>query len=558
MMLAGLVLLWPVLDRSLSAWWLMLPLIGFLALGVVQERQKRTRLRFDRAVNYYEKGIARIEDRWVGQGETGERFLKETHPYAADLDLFGKGSLFELLSTARTRAGEETLARWLSEPAAIEEVRSRQAAVAELRAKLDFREDLSILGADVRAGVHPEALATWGSAPPTRFWRWTRGVALLLGALGLASLVLVFTFKFGTLILSAAILSDAIFLMRLRPRLNRVLSEVEHPKHDLGLLAEILARIERERFSSHHLAGLRESLNTQGLPPSKQIARLNQLIEWLDWRLNPVFAPFAAIVMWSLHFAISIEKWRRENEPGVARWLDVVGEIEALCSLASYCYEHPDDPFPELVDQGPLFEGEAIGHPLIPAGRCVRNDLRLGGDLRVLIVSGSNMSGKSTLLRTVGTNVVLALSGAPVRATRLKLSPLAVGASIRIVDSLLAGSSRFYAEITRLRQILDITNGPLPLLFLLDEVLHGTNSHDRRIGAEAVVTGLVERGAIGLVTTHDLALSHIAESLSPRALNVHFEDHLEDGKMIFDFRMRQGIVEKSNAIELMRSVGLDV
>jgi DNA mismatch repair ATPase MutS len=176
----------------------------------------------------------------------------------------------------------------------------------------------------------------------------------------------------------------------------------------------------------------------------------------------------------------------------------------------------------------------------------------------VLIVSGSNMSGKSTLLRTVGTNTALALAGAPVRARSLRLSPLRVGASIRVQDSLQAGASRFYAEITRLRQIVGLTEGTLPVLFLLDEILHGTNSHDRRIGAEGVVRGLLERNAIGLITTHDLALARIAESLAPRAANVHFEDHLEDGKMTFDYRLRPGTVQRSNALELMRSVGLEV
>jgi DNA mismatch repair ATPase MutS len=182
----------------------------------------------------------------------------------------------------------------------------------------------------------------------------------------------------------------------------------------------------------------------------------------------------------------------------------------------------------------------------------------MGGDLRVLIVSGSNMSGKSTLLRTVGINAVLAQAGAPVCARRLKVSRLALGASIRTMDSLQDGTSRFYAEIKRLHQIMELTGGPLPVLFLLDELLHGTNSHDRRIGAEAIVRGLVERGAIGLVTTHDLALAHVAEALAPRAENVHFEDQFEDGRMTFDYRLHPGVVEKSNALELMRSVGLEV
>ena len=194
---------------------------------------------------------------------------------------------------------------------------------------------------------------------------------------------------------------------------------------------------------------------------------------------------------------------------------------------------------------------------MIPAAECVRNDLSLGGSVRALVVSGSNMSGKSTLLRTAGVAAVMALAGAPVRAVRLRVSPLAVGATLRVQDSLQAGKSRFYAEITRVRQLVDLAGGPLPLLFLFDELFHGTNSHDRRIGAESVLRGLLDRGAIGLITTHDLALAKIAAGIGPQAVNVHFEDHFENGQMRFDYRMRPGVVEHSNALALMRAVGLE-
>ena len=268
------------------------------------------------------------------------------------------------------------------------------------------------------------------------------------------------------------------------------------------------------------------------------------------------------IKLWTAHLAFAVEAWRRHSGPVVRRWLTATGEMEALCSLASHAFEHPDDPFPEFTSEEALLEAEAIGHPLIEESRVVRNDVRIGGASpagpRVLVVSGSNMSGKSTLLRTLGVNAVLALAGAPVRARRLRISPLAVGASIRVTDSLQGGVSRFYAEILRLRQILDETARPLPVLFLIDEFLHGTNSHDRRIGAEALVRGLVERGAIGLVTTHDLALADIAVTLGDRAANVHFEDRIVDGGIVFDYVMRPGVVRKSNAIELMRSVGLEI
>ena len=245
-------------------------------------------------------------------------------------------------------------------------------------------------------------------------------------------------------------------------------------------------------------------------------------------------------------------------------WIDGIADFEALSSLACYRYEHSDDPFPEIVsvpvssNKAGLFEGQQLGHPLLPRATMVRNDVHLGGDMQLLVVSGSNMSGKSTLLRTVGINVVLALAGAPVRATSLRLSPLAIGATLRIQDSLQEGRSRFYAEITRIRKLADIAAGPVPLLFLLDEIFHGTNSHDRLQGAAGVLQGLLDRGAVGLITTHDLALTSVADELSPRATNVHFADWFEDGDIKFDYRMKPGPVTRSNAIALMRAVGLDV
>ena len=320
----------------------------------------------------------------------------------------------------------------------------------------------------------------------------------------------------------------------------------------------MLARFERERFDTPLLREIRARLDTEGVPPSKRIARLQRYEELLDWRENQFFAPLAAAVLWTTQLAFAIERWRKITGPHVAEWLRAMGELEALCAFSGYACEHPDDPFPELIDAGAWFEGEGLGHPLLPADRLVRNDVCLGGETRVLIVSGSNMSGKSTLLRTVGVNAVLALAGAPVRASRLRVSPLTVGASLRVHESLQEGRSRFYGEILRLRQLVELGSGPRPLLFLLDEVLHGTNSHDRQIGATAIVRGFVDRGAIGLVTTHDLALAAMADTLGGRAANVHFEDRLVDGTMIFDYRMKPGVVRSSNALALMRAVGLDV
>jgi len=350
------------------------------------------------------------------------------------------------------------------------------------------------------------------------------------------------------------------FLYRKRAAVDRVVAAVEEAAHELLLLSGVLARLERERFRSPRLATLAQSLVSEGEPPSRRIAKLGRILENLDSRDNVFVRVAEVFILWTAHWALAVEEWRRHSGAVVRSWLSAMGEIEALCSLASHAYENPDDPYPELVAGPPALEAADIGHPLIPPGRLVRNDVCLGGAAgpRVLVVSGSNMSGKSTFLRTLGVNCVLAQAGAPVRARRLRLSPLSVGASIRVVDSLQEGVSRFYAEILRLRQILDLTENSRPVLFLIDEVLHGTNSHDRRIGAEALVHGLVERGAVGLITTHDLALAEITSRLGEKAANVHFEDQIENGKIHFDYRMRPGVVRKSNAIELMRQVGLEI
>jgi len=263
-------------------------------------------------------------------------------------------------------------------------------------------------------------------------------------------------------------------------------------------------------------------------------------------------------LLYSVHVALAAERWRRDHGKVIREWVDAVGEFEALSSLAGYRYEHPQDPFPELIEGPAGLRAIELGHPLIPAARCVRNSVSIEGPTRVLLVSGSNMSGKSTLLRTVGINTVLAMAGAPVRARSLRLAPLQVGASIRVNDSLQEGSSRFYAEITRLREIHGLLERELPLLFLLDELLQGTNSKDRLIGAEGIVRAFVAAGSIGLVSTHDLALTDIS-GLAPGTLrNVHFQDELRQGEMRFDFTLREGVVTKSNGIELMRAVGLKV
>ena len=554
----GAVLLWMAAVRaSISFTWPLAAWLAFGVLAVIHARRLRLYERAQSAERVYLRGLDRMGGRWAGTGRGGAAFL-EGHPYAGDLDLFGPASIFELLNTTRTEIGEVTLADWLRAPAPLPDVRARQAAIDELRPMLDFKEDVAILASESPVG-RTGMLAAWAAAPSVRFAPALRAALASCAVITIVLGVVVYRDVVAPEWLFAWLFLEAGFAALWRRQFHQVLHGIDTPERDLGLLAGLLARVESEPFTSPRLAALHQALLTGGVVPSQRIAQLRSLVSWLDSTHNMMFAPIAFVLLLRQQLAIAIDRWHAAYGPAVGEWLRAVGEFEALAALATFAYERPEDPFPELVDEGPVYDADALGHPLIAPEVGVRNDVRLGaGGPRVIIISGSNMSGKSTLLRSVGVSVVLALAGAPVAARRLRISALALGATLHIEDSLQAGHSRFYAEILRIRTIADAARGPIPLLFLLDEILHGTNSHDRRIGAEGIVRALVALGAIGLVTTHDLALTELPAQLGSSGVNMHFEDRLDNGKMIFDYRMRPGVVEHSNALALMRAIGLDV
>lgn len=543
----------------ISPWWLLLPIVALMVLVVIHDRVDRALRRAARANAYYERAVARLDNRWIGTGSQGERFRDPRHVFADDLDLFGRGSLFELLSTARTRIGERVLAGWLLTPGEPKEVAERQESVKELRPGVDLREEIALMGDDLRAALDDRKLGTWGTEPPVIFFRGARWVALALAIAAVASAVTTMLDWTSLRPFLFVVLAELMFMMTTNRATAQVAGSIGTPAHELRLIALLLERVEREPFSSPGLAGLRGRLLVDGTPATREIRRLVRLVDRLDWAQNLFFRPIAAALVWMPQFAMAIEKWRIRYGPHVGGWVAAIGEFEAMSSLACFAYERPDAVFPELVDSSErLYDAEGLIHPLIPAAEAIANDVKLGGETRLWIVSGSNMSGKSTLLRAVGLSVVLGWAGAPVTAGRLRLTRLRLGASMRASDSVIDHRSRFYAEISRLKDVVDLARSGQPLLFLLDELLSGTNSHDRRLGAQALLMGLVDRDAIGLATTHDLALAEIAEHLNGRAVNVHFEDHLEGGQIRFDYHLRPGVVARGNALELMRAVGLDV
>ncbi len=542
----------------LSAWWMTAPAALFAVLVVVHNRVIRLLQVAARRVGWHELGLARLEDGWVGRGPAGERFRDADHPYALDLDVLGNGSLFQLLTTGQTAAGEETLARWLLEGADAATVRQRQAAVRDLASRPLFREELYTLGADVRAAVDSARLADWATAPAQLDPGWLRTAAATLSAAAVATLAAWLAGLAPGALPAVLVLANVLAGGFFRGAVGRVLHGSAEPARELAVLGAIVERVRRERFAAERLRQLAVDLGQTG-DPVRTVRHLGRLIEMHDWQHNILFAPIAACVLWGLQCATAVEAWRARYGQAVRAWLRIAGDVEALGSLATYHFGRPDQPFPELAAGGtPVYEGEQLAHPLLPRAAAVANDVALGAEPQLLVVSGSNMAGKTTLLRTVGINAVLALAGAPVRARRLRLTPLAIGGTLRVQDSLLDGRSRFYAEITRLRRLVDMARGPTPLLFLLDELFHGTNSSDRLDGAHGVLRYLLELRAIGLITTHDLALAGLADRLAPAAANVHFEDQLAGGTMTFDYRLRPGRSTGTNALALMAAVGLEV
>jgi len=550
---------WLVWEMSVLHWgWVLVPVTAFFAFMTWHAQVRSDISRRERSRDFYARGLDRLDGTWRGRGNQGSSFVDPKHPYSSDLDIFGSGSLFELLATTRSPWGTKRLADWLSGSATPDEVRGRQEAIAELAPMVDLRDALASEHEGLTEAVDARQLSAWAGAPITLDQMAPRWVAAGLGLLALVTATGWALSWWDRLPFLVVVVSSASFAFLFRDRVARVLSGVEEPARQLGVLSAFVARIERERFASERLGALSRTLASDGEPASARIRRLRRLVDTLDARRNQMFAPIAFLVLWGTHFAFALEAWRKSSGDDVPRWLDAVGEIDALLALATYAFEHPEDPFPTIREDGVLFEADGLGHPLIAESDLVRNSVRFGTEPSLLVVSGSNMSGKSTFLRAIGINTVLAFAGAPVRARGLELSPFVVAASIRIVDSLQDGISHFYAEILRLRQVLELASGDAPVLFLLDEILHGTNSHDRAIGAEAVVKGLVDKGAVGLITTHDLALAKMADTMHDVAVNVHFEDQIVDGKIEFDYTMRDGVVTKSNALDLMRSVGLEV
>jgi len=530
----------------------VVPVVGFVVLAAFHGRVARALEEARRAEMYARDRSARVEGEWDGTSPGPRPEMPSHHPAADGLDLLTPGGVFDLLGPVATPFGAATLGAWLLEQGRRPPA-DRLQAVQALARDPDIAERLFLAAGEIRP-VDVATVTAWVETVvpgPGPALRWS-----LVGMVTVTLATFSWAFAGGPpLAPVGALLVQAVTAIRLRRRVQEAIHGVEPPLQALARLEPVF-RVAEELVRSPSL-GKAEWLNrVVGEPlasgrslPSHQLRSLRRLVALLDSRRNQMFALVAPLLLWTTQWGLALSAWRARSGPLLLDWCRAVGELDALAALGRHTFEHPEDVFPEWVPpgQGTVLDAEGVAHPLL-GGTAVRNDVSLGPP-GLLLISGSNMAGKSTLLRAVG---------APVRARRFRLTPMAVGTSIGIHDSLLDGRSRFQAEVLRLREIVDLLEGNAPVLFLLDELLSGTNSADRVAGATAVLAHLLDRGAIGLVTTHDLALARACEGLGGRAVQAHFEDQVVDDRMVFDYRLRPGPLPRGNALGVMRLVGLPV
>ena len=565
------LLLLPLGVRESWPWWCLGPMtIAFLILGRWHDKIS-VRLRRARAAEAYHRSeIDRLEERWRSFRFDGEALspasAEEPTPeglLAVDLDLFGPCSLYQLLCRAATSHGRRTLARWLVEPTDdVAALQARQDAVRELAAAIDTREAIAVAGGDDgKTPLLDDALLSWAEKVdplPAAGLLKILGVALPIATV--STLALFFAGGPGWA-LGIAVIAHVVTILAIRRPVEARAAKISTPDRTLSRYADLIDAIESARFEAPALKAEVDRLRVDGASASEQIKAMRKLVDMLDARLNVFFSlSIGPLLLWDLNLVIRAQRWQRTVGSRLRGWFEAIGEIEAMASLGAFAFARPDYDFPTFVEEAGVFEAEALAHPLIDRDVVVSNDVTLGGSGSVLLMSGSNMSGKSTFLRSIGLGVVLAHAGAPVPARKLTLGTTVLVTSIRVTDSLARGTSHFYAELERIRHTLDAARAnDHRLLYLLDEMLHGTNSRERYIGAASVIRWLSERGATGVVTTHDLALAKVADELEDgRLVNMHFGDDVANDRITFDYVLKPGPVKSTNALRLMRAVGIDI
>ena len=490
----------------------------------------------------------------------GVEHLPPVHEYAQDLDIFGRASLYQYINRTTSEQGAAALANWLLHPASPAETRARQEATKELASQYQWRQQLQAFGTLNPITIKTSSrIANWFKAPDTfnkPHWKWLRyllpGSIFLAFGLHLSDILpaqwfymVVFIF----FVIASAISKNA----------TPVYFHLDKMVKEISSLSSSITWIEQQSFTSSYLQQLQALYIHDGIKASAAVKSLKAILGRLDYRLNPlVFIPLNTFVMWDLQQVLALEKWKHEHASEVEQWFTALAEIEAVSTIANLCFNHPRWTFPEMDNTHGTFDARELGHPLIPEGKRVTSSFATEGIGKLVLITGSNMAGKSTFLRSVGVNMVLAMMGAPVCAKQLKLSPMKVMSSMRIADNLEESTSTFYAELKKLKQIIEAVNNNEKVFLLLDEILRGTNSLDRHTGSKALIRQMLQHRAVGMLATHDLELANLAEEYSGKIQNYHFDVQVEGEELYFDYKLKEGVCESLNASILMKKIGIEL
>ncbi|WP_425803825.1 DNA mismatch repair protein [Desulfitobacterium sp. Sab5] len=507
------------------------------------------------------QGEYRLSGNWINFTDSGEDFKDDAHPYASDLDLFGQGSFFQWINSAHTPMGREALANILKNPLKDpSQIMERQAAVTELARKLDWRQRFELEGILISNQLKPPApLLRWAEESNEAYLQPSLKLGVrVLPAVALLMIIL-YAFHFFVLwqIPVLLVLIQYILLRIYSKSRSQVLSIVYRYEASLKTYAQMLKHLEKQTFTSPWLKVRQENLhNSKGRTAYQQIQKLSQISERISNRENAIFMIVNILTLWDYQCMIALEEWKKESGKRLRQWLEVLAEVEALSSLANIRFENPEWIMPTIDDQNRL-SAKKMGHPLLTQKR-VCNDFEMNQTSTITLITGSNMSGKSTFLRTVGSNLVLSYIGVPVCAEQFRCSRMNLWTCMRVSDNLEQSISSFYAEILRIKQIVEAAKTDKPVFFLLDEIFKGTNSHDRHFGAKALIKQLQKDGALGLISTHDLELGELETESNGRIKNYHFREYYQNQEIRFDYTLRKGISTTRNALYLIKMAGIEL
>ncbi|RKD27131.1 hypothetical protein BEP19_00465 [Ammoniphilus oxalaticus] len=542
---------------------LALSFVAFVLFIIRHEKEKRRRKLALSLLNINRQAIDRINGKWVGFTDTGEEYRDPNHPYSVDLDIFGQASVFQWINNTFTFLGRKLLVSSLTHPEkSISRIRERQDAINELADKLDWKQHFFAEGSSSKNEMNnPEPLCKWAENENHIFRNtWLVWSIRAISLATVLSLILPFLIGIGFLYITGILLLTQFSLFVMGLRLYRNTHKMINLHHDTILnYQRLLSKIECEKFKSKYLSELKSGLiDSNGNYASRQIKELSFIVDMMSFKYSPlIYFLFNVTFLLDYHCMIALEKWKKKSGSSVRNWLTVIGRLEELSSLSTIRYDHPNWDTPELTISKQNLTAKNMGHPLLFSSDRVCNNLSIKRSGHVLLITGSNMSGKSTLLRTVGLNLVLAYAGAPVCASDFKCSIMDIYTSMRVNDNLEKKISSFYAELLRIKDIIQEANKGNSILFLLDEIFRGTNSKDRHIGATAVIKKLSKMGAVGLVSTHDLELSEIEMDKEIDVDNFHFSERYVDNQIIFDYKLSPGVSKTTNALYLIRMIGID-